>query len=751
MRETINRSAVEVAVGSQDTKNSRGFNVGSRIQVKADAKLPKKLSYARCCTGVVARIERLITVQLDPTQNFEAHCILVKLECLEHWPGQTSVAESVPVSSTPDACTHNLTSSPPATPTTIAKISCSSDTQEQSAFETCGCGHQLAKAYQQLSLLPPVPLVSQPELSSSQSKDIDLSSLFLLEMKFSPTKEGGEKSSQQASETTFSCEPSKLEAFLVWLQPTNTPSMSDGSPHNDEKDLMGSGNTTESSASQYGSMPKTSQKTAVWVKFYQKNDSPIEALIFGGLLEDIWLMDGEAQENSVQGQDTELEFAVRTTKLTILRSESSDASTHTESTKELLSSLKSTATNSVTFWKNSAPELEEKPSQENCYRLTKSLPVHCLRGGHQVMDTLSKSEMIAGVSESQQSANLWLWEWLYLPKEHTESWHQSENAKCQKEKLLKKERSTNKTSGLSRFPKITVQPLSKVITDGSKLEATSALASELSTTLESLKTSLTLQMEQLSTTVSPSPFRESDWALRTNETVSQPLLERSPTQPLDSSALRTSPDSSVVPSDQERELGHISLLSSVKWPFSGTMSNGFVSRADTLPPPGVGKDCSWLGSHGALSHTSRAPGLSKSESSSRAKGILGKGEVYNPDWLELSSSLPLGYSSPSESKTATQLREGDEKPSVTPSTPEWQTSPFVESCTCPSCAQPLLRLEDGCGVCGWLLQERKRSPNKKPATGSLTRNVALKKGKEYSTWQYSYSVRAPETKKGWRL
>jgi hypothetical protein len=143
-------------------------------------------------------------------------------------------------------------------------------------------------------------------------------------------------------------------------------------------------------------------------------------------------------------------------------------------------------------------------------------------------------------------------------------------------------------------------------------------------------------------------------------------------------------------------------------------------------------------------------GLIKSESTSRAKGILGKDEVYNPDWLELSSSLPLGYSSPYVSKTATQLREGDEKPSVMLSTPELQTSPCDESCTCPSCAESLLRLEDGCGVCGWLLQERKRSPNKKPATGSLARNVALKKGKEYSTWQYSYSVRAPETKRGWR-
>lgn len=408
MREAINRSVIEVTPDSQEPKNSRGFNVGSRIQVKADAKLPKKLSYARCCAGVVTRVAKLITVQLEATNNFETHCILVKPECLQRWLGQTSVAASGLVSSTPDASTQSLTSSVPATPTSIVETSCSSDTQKPSAFKMCSCGHQPAKAYQQLSLLPPVPLVS------------------------------------------------------------------------------------------------------------------------------------------------------------------------------------------------------------------------------------------------------------------------------------------------------------------------------------------------------PSPFRESDWVLKTHETVSLELSERSLTQHLDSGASKTSPDSSVVHSDQERELGHISLLSSVKWPFSGTMSNGFVSRADTLLPPGVGNDCLWLGSHGALSSRHRAPGLSKSESTSRKKGILGKGEVYNPDWLELKNGLPLGYSSPLESKTATQLREGDEKLSVTRSIQGSETSPSAESCTCPSCAEPLLRLEDGCGVCGWLVPKRKRSPNKKPATGSLARNVALKKGKEYSSWQYSYSVRAPETKKGWR-
>lgn len=400
----ISRSGVQ----TQDAQSSRGFEEGSRVRVRADAKLPKKLSYACCCTGVVARIGGLVSLKLDGTQNFESHYILVKSEWLENWSGQTSVAESVPVSPTPDASTQNLTSSPPVTQTTMLKISCSSDTQEPPAFKTFDYGHQSAKAYQQLSLLQQVPPVSL------------------------------------------------------------------------------------------------------------------------------------------------------------------------------------------------------------------------------------------------------------------------------------------------------------------------------------------------------SPFRESGLGLRTSETVSPQSLERSPTQHLDSSVLKTCLDSSVAPSDQEQELGHISLLSSVKWPFSGTISSGFVSRAPTLPPPGVGGDCSWLGSHGALSHTSRAPGLSKSESSSRAKGILGKSEVYNPDWLELSSGLPLGYSSPLESKTATELQEDEERRSVTPSIPEWQTLPSAESCICPSCAKPLLRLKDGCGVCGWMPSKRKRSPNKKPATGSLTPCVSVKNGKQYTSYQYNYDIRDPDSKRGWR-
>jgi len=40
------------------------------------------------------------------------------------------------------------------------------------------------------------------------------------------------------------------------------------------------------------------------------------------------------------------------------------------------------------------------------------------------------------------------------------------------------------------------------------------------------------------------------------------------------------------------------------------------------------------------------------------------------------------------------------------------TPTLNESCTCPSCQQPLLDLNDGCGACGWLLGDTPTSPSK---------------------------------------
>lgn len=44
----------------------------------------------------------------------------------------------------------------------------------------------------------------------------------------------------------------------------------------------------------------------------------------------------------------------------------------------------------------------------------------------------------------------------------------------------------------------------------------------------------------------------------------------------------------------------------------------------------------------------------------------------------------------------------------------------------------------------------KRSPNLKPASGSLTPCTTFKKGKAYTSYQYNYDVRDPNTKRGWR-
>jgi hypothetical protein len=105
----------------------------------------------------------------------------------------------------------------------------------------------------------------------------------------------------------------------------------------------------------------------------------------------------------------------------------------------------------------------------------------------------------------------------------------------------------------------------------------------------------------------------------------------------------------------------------------------------------------------------------------------------------------MGYSSSSELRAATELLEND----VTPSIQELQISPDDEFST--SIPRLAPEIQDDCQH---LVEKRrgrrKCSPNKKPASGSLVRCVSVKKGKEYSTWQYNYDVRDPDSKRGWQ-
>lgn len=146
--------------------------------------------------------------------------------------------------------------------------------------------------------------------------------------------------------------------------------------------------------------------------------------------------------------------------------------------------------------------------------------------------------------------------------------------------------------------------------------------------------------------------------------------------------LKTCQDCLVAPSDLANQLAHISHICSGKFGEAGTMLNGFVSAAVTLAPPSLDADYCWLESPGALSSdTSRGPGLSKSESKWQKSGLLKRGEVANPDFLEQCFGLPKGWTSPQEYRQAMELLEQDALPLATASIPESQVSPSVASST----------------------------------------------------------------------
>lgn len=125
---------------------------------------------------------------------------------------------------------------------------------------------------------------------------------------------------------------------------------------------------------------------------------------------------------------------------------------------------------------------------------------------------------------------------------------------------------------------------------------------------------------------SPSPSRESEREEMTQETVSRQSLKRSRTSNQNSLRSKTSLDLSLALKDLENQQAHISETCFIPLTASGTMRNGFVSVADTLPPLGNENGCCWLESPGALSSSGngRPPGQSKLEVSLKQKGLLEK-------------------------------------------------------------------------------------------------------------------------------
>ncbi len=304
--------------------------------------------------------------------------------------------------------------------------------------------------------------------------------------------------------------------------------------------------------------------------------------------------------------------------------------------------------------------------------------------------------------------------------------------------------STNSTSVVGSVPASHLQQRKQEASTSSDcVSVTSGVSRFSSSDTQELKSSQTLQGLQLVipsaefTSLQPVPLanpsrsKGSAKEPTTNAIVSPTCVKRSLICNPPTSASKTCQVYSLAPTNHSPPgIPILSLSSETSMP-AGTMSNGLLYQADSLVEPLKDPDCYWLESPGGLSSdASRSPGQSRLEAQLKKIGRLLPGECINPPFLEKSFEIPLEWSSPLESRTAVQLLAAEEKPSEIASTPELQPSLCEESST----SIPL----------------RKRSQNLKPASGSLSACTSMKKGKPYTSYQYSYDVRDPDTKRGWR-
>ena len=230
----------------------------------------------------------------------------------------------------------------------------------------------------------------------------------------------------------------------------------------------------------------------------------------------------------------------------------------------------------------------------------------------------------------------------------------------------------------------------------------------------------------------PSQFKGSDKEQMTKETVSQQYSERSPSINQDISVLKMYPDS--LPQDYDPEkTDSIWLQCLDSLPPAGTIRNGSLSAQDTLGQPSLEKDYCWLDSPGGLSSgKSRPPGQSRLESKLRKYGLLQKGEVINPAFLERGLGLPPNYLDPSERRTAAQLLEDKERQLEIVSILEWQPLPSNESSI-----SKVLGVTNNNDITPSTQKRRKKGEG----TGRLFSKILIKpSGKKYEQWWYQWEA-----------
>lgn len=205
-----------------------------------------------------------------------------------------------------------------------------------------------------------------------------------------------------------------------------------------------------------------------------------------------------------------------------------------------------------------------------------------------------------------------------------------------------------------------------------------AIASPMSQSTTTCATSNQIPEESISSPrrhhVSPLPLKESAWVEQITETAYPQYCESLTESNPNSSVWKTSPDCYRHLNIQEKNPEHILNRCSGRFKSAGTMRNGWLWERDfSLEPDGLGKDSYSLPRPGALSKSSpssRPPGNTKSEAKAKKLGLIGKNEVFNPEWLEQEFGLPIGWTDPQECRAATLLLELEGQPSETVSTPD---------------------------------------------------------------------------------
>lgn len=178
--------------------------------------------------------------------------------------------------------------------------------------------------------------------------------------------------------------------------------------------------------------------------------------------------------------------------------------------------------------------------------------------------------------------------------------------------------------------------------------------------------------------------KANDLEQTTSETVSPQSSKLSENCNLNLLPLKTSPACSPAHINQDMSMATSGIFFST-FPQAGTMRNGLLSEADTLPVPLLESEYCWLRSPGALSSTGkgRPPGQTKQEAELKRLGLINKGEVLNPAILCQWYEIPENWLDPSECQAATELLEANAQQQEIFSILESQSLPYSESVTSP--------------------------------------------------------------------